>query len=242
MKRLAAAPPPTEVLASRIDAIVRFDRRARLGEIRCPTLVVVAGDDALTPAFYSEELAAEDPRRQARGAPHRRPLRAGAGPRGIQRGGGRLPARPAPLVTAIRPIRLVSAVLLLAVLVAPLAADAQGTGKIVRIGRLSPLSAETDAPYIDAFRKGLRELGWVEGKTFTIEGRFADGKSERLPELATELVRQRRGRDPHRLGPGRARGQESDRHHPHRHGHHGGSGRRRNRRRASRGRAATSPG
>jgi aminoacrylate hydrolase len=50
-----------EVLASRIDAIVRFDRRARLGEIRCPTLVVVAGDDALTPLFYSEELAAGIP-------------------------------------------------------------------------------------------------------------------------------------------------------------------------------------
>jgi putative ABC transport system substrate-binding protein len=94
-------------------------------------------------------------------------------------------------VTALRPIALVSAALLLAVLVAPLAADAQGTGKIVRIGRLSPVSAETDTPYLDAFRKGLRELGWVEGKTFTIEGRFADGKSERLPELATELVRQR---------------------------------------------------
>ena len=58
---LAAAPPPTEVLASRIDAIVRFDRRARLGEIRCPTLVVVAGDDMLTPRFYSEEIAARIP-------------------------------------------------------------------------------------------------------------------------------------------------------------------------------------
>jgi len=61
MNRQAAAPPPIGVLASRIDAIVRFDRRARLGEIRCPTLVVVAGDDALTPAFYSEELAAKIP-------------------------------------------------------------------------------------------------------------------------------------------------------------------------------------
>jgi aminoacrylate hydrolase len=59
--RLVAAPPPVEVLASRIDAIVRFDRRARLGEIRCPTLVVVADDDALTPRFYSEELAARIP-------------------------------------------------------------------------------------------------------------------------------------------------------------------------------------
>jgi aminoacrylate hydrolase len=50
-----------EVLASRIDAIVAFDRRARLGEIRCPTLVVVAADDTLTPPFYSEELAARIP-------------------------------------------------------------------------------------------------------------------------------------------------------------------------------------
>jgi aminoacrylate hydrolase len=61
MQRLTAAPPPAEVLASRIDAIVAFDRRARLGEIRCPTLVVVAADDALTPPFYSEELAARIP-------------------------------------------------------------------------------------------------------------------------------------------------------------------------------------
>jgi aminoacrylate hydrolase len=61
LARLRAAAPPAEVLASRIDAIVRFDRRARLGEIRCPTLVVVAADDALTPVFYSEELAARIP-------------------------------------------------------------------------------------------------------------------------------------------------------------------------------------
>jgi aminoacrylate hydrolase len=59
--RLVAAAPPTEVLASRIDAIVRFDRRARLGEIRCPTLVIVAADDMLTPPLYSEELAAKIP-------------------------------------------------------------------------------------------------------------------------------------------------------------------------------------
>lgn len=85
---------------------------------------------------------------------------------------------------------LTAAVILAGYLV-PLSADAQGTGKIVRIGRLSPLSAETDSPNLDAFRKGLRELGWVEGKSFTIESRFADGRSERLPELAAELVRQR---------------------------------------------------
>lgn len=84
-----------------------------------------------------------------------------------------------------------TAAVILAGYLAPLSADAQGAGKIVRIGRLSPLSAETDSPNLEAFRKGLRELGWVEGKSFTIESRFADGKSERLPELAAELVRQR---------------------------------------------------
>jgi putative ABC transport system substrate-binding protein len=95
-------------------------------------------------------------------------------------------------VTAARPTRSVTAAaLLLTALAAPLPADAQGAGKLVRIGRLSPLSAETDSPNLEAFRKGLRELGWVEGKTFTIEGRFADGRSERLPGLAAELVRRR---------------------------------------------------
>lgn len=57
---LAAMPAP-EILASRIDAILAFDRRARLGEIRVPTLVIVAADDMVTPRFYSDELAARIP-------------------------------------------------------------------------------------------------------------------------------------------------------------------------------------
>jgi aminoacrylate hydrolase len=48
---------PVEVTASRIDAILRHDRRARLGEVRVPTLVIVAEDDVITPRFYSDELA-----------------------------------------------------------------------------------------------------------------------------------------------------------------------------------------
>jgi len=60
-RRTAAASPPVEVLTSRIDAIVRFDRRARLGEIRTPTLVIVAADDMITPRFYSDELAERIP-------------------------------------------------------------------------------------------------------------------------------------------------------------------------------------
>lgn len=57
----AAAAAPVEVTASRIDAIVAFDRRARLPEIRVPTLVIVAADDMITPRFYSDELASRIP-------------------------------------------------------------------------------------------------------------------------------------------------------------------------------------
>jgi ABC transporter substrate binding protein len=80
----------------------------------------------------------------------------------------------------------------LSILNAALAPDAQESraGKIARIGRLSPLSAEVDAPNIEAFRRGMREAGWVEGSQFTIESRFADGKREQLTALAAELVRQ----------------------------------------------------
>jgi len=59
-----------------------------------------------------------------------------------------------------------------------------------RIGRLSPSLRETDAPLLDAFRKGMREFGWIDGQTFTVEDRFAEGRSERLPTLAADLVRQ----------------------------------------------------
>ena len=63
-------------------------------------------------------------------------------------------------------------------LAAPLAAEAQTVGKVWRIGRLSPSLRETDAPLLDAFRKGMREFGWIDGQTFTVEDRFAEGKSD----------------------------------------------------------------
>ncbi len=53
--------PPVEVLASRIDAIMAFDRRARMADISVPCLVIVARDDAVTPAYMSEELASGIP-------------------------------------------------------------------------------------------------------------------------------------------------------------------------------------
>jgi len=72
----------------------------------------------------------------------------------------------------------------------PLAALAQQQrGRILRVGRLSPVSSSTDAPSFDSLRQGLRDLGYVEGKNIVIEYRFADGKLDRLPELAAELVR-----------------------------------------------------
>jgi len=68
----------------------------------------------------------------------------------------------------------------------PLAAQVQRPGKIPRIGVLTALSA-TD-PLIEAFRQGLRDLGYVEGHNMRIEYRFAEGQYERLPALAAELA------------------------------------------------------
>src|SRR6516164_4469345 len=72
----------------------------------------------------------------------------------------------------------------------PLAARAQQVGKIPRIGYLSPGSASPGPlAYYDEFQRGLRELGYVEGRNIVIEYRFADGKFDRLDQLAAELVR-----------------------------------------------------
>src|SRR5262245_10658208 len=58
-----------------------------------------------------------------------------------------------------------------------------------RIGLLATGTATSQVPNVDAFRQGLRELGYVEGRDITIDERNADGWEERLPELAAELVR-----------------------------------------------------
>jgi putative ABC transport system substrate-binding protein len=74
-------------------------------------------------------------------------------------------------------------------LAAPLVAEAQQTRKVTSIGYLSGPSLSANAARIEAFRQGLRELSYVEGKNIVIEWRSADGKFEGLPALAAELVR-----------------------------------------------------
>src|SRR6476620_11381375 len=68
-------------------------------------------------------------------------------------------------------------------------AMAQQIGKIPRIGYLSGNSPSSESARTDAFWQGLRGLGYAEGKNIVIEFRFAEGKLDRVPALATELVR-----------------------------------------------------
>ena len=73
--------------------------------------------------------------------------------------------------------------------VLPLASRAQQSTKMAHVGWLSPGSQASDRSFTASFRDGLRELGWIEGQNIAIESRWAEGKFERLPDLAMELVR-----------------------------------------------------
>src|ERR671925_295643 len=77
--------------------------------------------------------------------------------------------------------------LTLSLLAAPLTGTAQPRSTVPRIGILTP-AAEASTPLWEAFRHGLRDLGYVEGQNIVLEYRFAAGKPERLPALAAELV------------------------------------------------------
>src|SRR3989304_4996397 len=72
---------------------------------------------------------------------------------------------------------------------APLAAEAQQARKVYRIGMLETRSPELNTANIDAFRQGLRELGYKEGQNLEIVYRSSDGRDERFAGLAGELVR-----------------------------------------------------
>jgi ABC-type uncharacterized transport system substrate-binding protein len=88
--------------------------------------------------------------------------------------------------------KILGPVLIIAALGVGVIAEAQQPKKVPRIGWLEISSRNPEALHmIDMFRKGLRDLGWVEGENVAFEYRYADGKPERLPDLAAELVRQK---------------------------------------------------
>jgi putative tryptophan/tyrosine transport system substrate-binding protein len=71
----------------------------------------------------------------------------------------------------------------------PVAAEAQPLPKVAKIGLLTPSSPDGSGHLVEAFRQGFRQLGYIEGQTFVLQARYGDGKSERLADLARELVR-----------------------------------------------------
>ena len=66
---------------------------------------------------------------------------------------------------------------------------AQTSARVFRIGWIVGTSAAASAPLLDALRKGLADLGYIEGRNLAIETRYADDVLERIPELAQELLR-----------------------------------------------------
>ena len=72
---------------------------------------------------------------------------------------------------------------------APIAARAQPSRKITRIGVLETIAAAANSANLDAFQRGLRDLGYAEGRDYVVEYRSADGRAERFPALAAELAR-----------------------------------------------------
>jgi putative tryptophan/tyrosine transport system substrate-binding protein len=70
----------------------------------------------------------------------------------------------------------------------PLAVRAQQAGKVYRIGILEAVPAARNSANLDALRKGLRDLGYVEGRNLIVEYRSADGLADRFPGLVSELV------------------------------------------------------
>jgi putative ABC transport system substrate-binding protein len=80
-------------------------------------------------------------------------------------------------------------VLALVVWAVPIAVEAQPLPKVAKIGVLSPSSQSGSGHLVEAFTQALRKLGYTQDKTFVVEARYGDGKSERLAELARELVR-----------------------------------------------------
>lgn len=86
--------------------------------------------------------------------------------------------------------RGLGAALTVSLLMVPLAGEGQQAGKVPRIGFIEAGALSVNRHFLDAFRQGLREVGYVEGQNITVEDRSADGRSERFLALLDELIRQ----------------------------------------------------
>jgi putative ABC transport system substrate-binding protein len=84
---------------------------------------------------------------------------------------------------------VLSVLLVFAFLAAPVPSPSQQPGKVYRIGYLGNSSPALERDHVDAFRQGLRDLGYAEGQNLLIEFRWAEGRYERFPEFVAELVR-----------------------------------------------------
>jgi ABC-type uncharacterized transport system substrate-binding protein len=89
----------------------------------------------------------------------------------------------------MRPSQVTFLLMIVLGVMTPLIADAQAPTKIARIGWMSRGNPIAKDQNMEAFRQGMRELGYVEGQTFVMEPRYAAGKSELMPEQAVELER-----------------------------------------------------
>src|SRR5438309_6059509 len=93
------------------------------------------------------------------------------------------------MVYAMKKAAVLSILLLVALLAVAVIAKAQQPKKVPRVAYLTAVSSSVNPARHEAFRQGLRELGYVEGKNIVIESRYAEGKPDRISMLAAELVR-----------------------------------------------------
>jgi putative ABC transport system substrate-binding protein len=73
----------------------------------------------------------------------------------------------------------------------PIAVHGQQLKKIPRVGFLGLTSPAAHARFLEAFRRGLRDLGYIDGESIWVEHRWAEGQYDRLPQLATDLIREK---------------------------------------------------